>query len=135
MNCINCNNCVGGLDREGKNGPVTIKAICKKYGKVFPEAFVGCKDSKFPLSLCNFTSSEIIKDSEKRINRYGIIYFLINDNEIVYVGQSIRGECRIFEHDKDFTHYTSYIIQIDALNEVEKFLITKYKPKYNKRIG
>lgn len=63
------------------------------------------------------------------------IYFLISDDEVVYVGQTRRGLSRVYSHvyDKQFTKI--YIIECDEteLDYWEDFYIFKYKPKYNKR--
>lgn len=63
------------------------------------------------------------------------IYFLIQDNEVVYVGQTTRGLSRVYNHIQD-KHFTKiYIIECDEdeLDYWEDFYIFKYKPIYNKR--
>jgi hypothetical protein len=63
------------------------------------------------------------------------IYFLINGDEVVYIGKS--DECvveRIRGHykDKDFDEVRIYpIIKVSDIYILEAFLITSIKPKYN----
>ena len=63
------------------------------------------------------------------------IYFLLDDDEVVYVGQTTRGLARVYAHirDKHFTKF--YIIEhsIEELDYWEDYYIFKYHPKYNKR--
>jgi hypothetical protein len=64
------------------------------------------------------------------------LYFLINNNKIVYVGQSRNLYERFIEHkrDKNFTHYFYFILNNDKrLRLKEKIYIKKFKPIYNKR--
>jgi len=62
------------------------------------------------------------------------IYFLLKDNQVVYVGQTKKGVKRIFEHcsDKVFDSYTMIECSVSKLNETEAYYITKFNPKYNK---
>lgn len=66
------------------------------------------------------------------------IYMLIkrsentNNDVIVYVGQSKRGIERVFEHkDKDFDYIKYIPCSRLKLDEKERELIQKWKPKYN----
>ena len=68
--------------------------------------------------------------------RYTCIYFLIKDNEIVYVGESGMGKFRIGYHlaKKDFDSYAVFKIDIQDRAEREIFErehIAKFNPKYN----
>jgi len=64
------------------------------------------------------------------------IYFLIKNEEVVYVGQTINGVSRIKQHkqDKDFDHYYFKQCQKNNLNKNEARYISIYNPKYNKSI-
>ena len=67
-----------------------------------------------------------------------IIYFLIKDNEVVYVGQSKNGINRIAFHiynRKDFDSFYFINCNIKELNDLENYYIIKYQPKYNKRLS
>jgi hypothetical protein len=62
-----------------------------------------------------------------------LVYFLLQDDEVVYVGQTSVGLSRPFSHnDKKFNLVKVLPCSIDKLNETEDFYIEKYKPKYNK---
>lgn len=61
------------------------------------------------------------------------IYFLLFDDEVVYVGQTRNGTARIAAHkDKQFNR--TYIIKCDEdeLDYLENEFILKYNPIYNK---
>lgn len=66
-----------------------------------------------------------------------IIYFLLDDNdEVVYVGQSITGLARPYSHrDKLFTKVAVIDCEGKNLDEIETKYIIKYKAKYNKNHG
>jgi len=66
------------------------------------------------------------------------IYFLIEGNEIVYVGQSIDCDLRvrrhIFEGEKVFSRYHIMPCHQDHLNLYEAYCLWKFQPKYNTHI-
>lgn len=61
------------------------------------------------------------------------IYFLYDNDELVYIGRSYNVFDRVSTHAveniKTFNNY-SYILT-DDINDIEKYMIYKYKPKYN----
>ena len=62
------------------------------------------------------------------------VYFLVKNNEVIYVGQTKNGIMRPYQHkyDKDFdTIYIKYCDK-DNLDYLEDFYIKKYNPIYNK---
>jgi uncharacterized UPF0146 family protein len=65
------------------------------------------------------------------------IYFLIDEGEVVYVGQSTNIHARIFQHiesvEKRFTHFASIPVDQDKLCKMELKMYEKYKPIYNRR--
>lgn len=68
--------------------------------------------------------------------RKGLIYFLIKNEEVVYVGQTHNGFYRVYEHtdkDYDIAYYIDY--DVDDLDKVEGEYIIKYQPKYNKMLN
>lgn len=68
------------------------------------------------------------------ISREPIIYFLLNGDEVVYVGQSITGLSRPYSHsDKQFDNVSIIRCKKEELDDLEIFYIRKYMPKYNKR--
>lgn len=79
---------------------------------------------------------EIIK-SKVDINKLtglGAVYFLIDNDEVVYVGKATNYFSRINQHkcNKKFSHY--YIIPLNndiQRSIVEAYYILTFKPKYN----
>lgn len=64
------------------------------------------------------------------------IYFLIKNEEVVYVGQTSKGISKINQHldNKDFD--IVYVLRVEdknELNKLKKFYVSKYKPIYNKK--
>lgn len=62
------------------------------------------------------------------------IYFLIYNEDVVYVGQTTNGLGRVYSHIHDKSFNKVYIIEAekDNLDYWEDFYIFKYKPIYNK---
>ena len=64
-----------------------------------------------------------------------IIYFLLDQEEVVYVGQSRLGVCRPFQHTtKIFDSVSVLECKEEELDFLESKFILKYKPKYNHSI-
>lgn len=65
------------------------------------------------------------------------VYFLLDKNKIVYVGQTTMGLARTFHHlkNKIFDSYYFMPCPIELLNNVESEYIIKFNPKYNKGVG
>ena len=60
------------------------------------------------------------------------IYFLVNNDEVIYVGQTKNGLKRILQHgDKVFNKYSFIEKPIEELDYWEDYYIMKYQPKYN----
>jgi len=69
------------------------------------------------------------------------IYFLIKDNNIVYIGQSIHIPARVRSHaipgrksvhlKKEFDSYTYVMCREEELDFYERAYIQKFKPIYN----
>lgn len=64
------------------------------------------------------------------------IYFLIENNKIVYVGQTKNGYFRIFEHikTKSFEKFSIFVCEECLLDYYENYFIMNFKPKLNKVI-
>lgn len=61
------------------------------------------------------------------------VYFLLRDEEVVYVGKTSIGITRPFNHkDKYFTSVKLIHCDYSKLDQTEDFYIEKYKPIYNK---
>lgn len=64
-----------------------------------------------------------------------MVYFLLLDDEVVYVGQTTRGIVRPLSHfDKDFNGIKVIFVDREKLDEVEGYFIAKYKPVYNSKM-
>lgn len=62
------------------------------------------------------------------------IYFLLKDQEVVYVGQTITGLSRPFKHkNKDYDTVKIIYGDKDKLDMMEDHYITKYDPIYNRQ--
>lgn len=60
------------------------------------------------------------------------VYLLINNDEVVYVGQTKNGLRRIMQHyDKIFNKYSFIETTLEDLDYYEDLYIMKYQPKYN----
>ena len=74
---------------------------------------------------------DLILDATKNY----LIYFLLNDNDVVYVGQTTQNLLRPFTHKDKIFDKIAIIYQTEdkqVLNDIEEFFIKKYSPKYNK---
>lgn len=62
------------------------------------------------------------------------IYFLFNDNQLCYIGQSIDILSRICSHAKEkvFTSYAFIECSENELNDIERAYIEKYTPELNR---
>lgn len=76
-------------------------------------------------------------ESDYRLKKHtNIVYFLLDNDEVVYVGQSKTGLDRAFSHrDKVFDEVSYVRCKENELDDCESFYIKKYKPKYNKTPG
>ena len=74
-----------------------------------------------------------LKRYEVETDVKNIVYFLMKDDEVVYIGHTTRGIKRILEHfnNKDFNNYAFYETDEEKLFDLEKKLIRMYMPKYN----
>lgn len=67
-------------------------------------------------------------------NQLCFVYFLLQDEEVVYVGQTSAGLSRPFSHtDKEYDTIKVIPVKPEGLDLVEDHFISKYKPKYNKK--
>jgi len=63
------------------------------------------------------------------------IYFLFNNESLVYIGKTINGFSRPFSHyDKIFNKIKVIFCKKDELDLLETKYICKYKPQYNRAI-
>jgi len=100
--------------------------------------------------VCCFVNKAIIRKAGNNIMNFAenensrilpnvqspIIYFLIDGDEVVYVGQSKIGLARPYSHkDKTFTKIAIINCKESELDDKETEFIKKYNPKYNKKVG
>lgn len=62
------------------------------------------------------------------------VYFLVNKNEIIYVGQSVKTHSRLLTHwaEKEFDKVFVLQVEKSRLTEVENHYIKKFNPRLNK---
>lgn len=82
-----------------------------------------------------------MKFQEKNAKKYlrkqtrkeqGYIYFLMDKDEVVYVGQTRFGISRPLSHtDKEFDSFYMKKCRLSVLDKRETQMILKYQPKYN----
>jgi hypothetical protein len=81
-----------------------------------------------------FTAEHIAKKAMV-FDRICGVYFLLKDDEIVYIGQSISVLTRLGEHKRDITKEFNrvYVIEcpVGSLSRFEAMYIDKFKPKHN----
>lgn len=79
--------------------------------------------------------SEIIAASRSMIEQICGVYFLLQDEEIVYVGQSTDFYARLLTHSKSLTFNRFSIIECpkSRLDDVELLYIQQFSPKFNKK--
>jgi len=64
------------------------------------------------------------------------VYFLVKDEEVIYVGQSVNIYSRISEHrHKQFDKYAFVPCSVDLLNKLESLYIHVLRPKLNGNIN
>lgn len=77
-------------------------------------------------------------DGEARRTEDNLIYFLLRNDIVVYVGMTTMGLTRPFSHlDKDYdtvTYQEHGLLSDEELLSLERHYIIKYKPIYNKNI-
>jgi hypothetical protein len=87
------------------------------------------------LELLSIPRKDII-DLRKTHRRFCGIYFLLENQVVVYIGKSVNVLTRLAvqckNKDKEFSHCSYIITRPDVVEELERFLIESLKPKYNK---
>jgi hypothetical protein len=81
-----------------------------------------------------FDLLEIIRLKKNNVDKF--IYFLLDDEELVYIGMSsgnLLGRLNAHISNKTFNSvYYKSVLTDESLSRIEKQLITKYRPKLNK---
>jgi hypothetical protein len=87
--------------------------------------------------IFTYTEKEIVGASKPSKNEAPRIYFLIRNEKIVYVGQSIAFGARMQQHlngKKIFDSIAHIDVYEEDLGDVEAFYIVKFNPEYNKTL-
>ena len=92
------------------------------------------------LRIVNDLSQESIRNEVRKFQkrRYSAIYYLFDNDEIVYVGQSRYAFGRIRTHiregKKQFNRFALMNTREDLLNQAEAEEIVAHDPKYNREV-
>jgi len=90
------------------------------------------------MAITKVNHKDVISSSkDSNISGGSGIYFLVHDNRVVYVGQSLNVISRSFggHNDKTFDGVAYIIVEDNIhLNNLEAYFIGKFKPKYNSSI-
>ncbi len=82
-----------------------------------------------------FSKAEIVEAARVHRNNVCGVYFLVNDGDVVYVGQSVNVHARIAQHRTDprktFTHWAAISVRKEHLDFVESIYIHTFKPALN----
>jgi len=73
-----------------------------------------------------------ILSKKKQKPKVGGVYFLIYEDEIIYIGKTKNIYERIYHHKIQFDFFTIIKCEELNLNELERQYIMKFEPKYNK---
>jgi len=111
---------------------INIDEIREKSAKLIDND----KHTKYLIDLKPYSELDIFSKSSRILPKYSGVYFLINNNSIVYVGKASKISNRLTTHKKSNWGWNqfAYIECKTSLDRdiLEKFYIGKYKPKYNK---
>lgn len=93
-----------------------------------------CNEKEHAISYTKDLTAHQIKKFSKPLTDITGVYFLIDNDEIVYVGQSLNVYSRISAHkkDKDFDKVFVIKCQKEELTEIERYYILLLRPKHNK---
>lgn len=80
---------------------------------------------------------DILSESKPKPNGIIGIYYLIHEERVVYVGQTVRGMSRIIEHITDgklFDYYSFFPCNTGDLDRLEAIEVVKHEPHLNKAL-
>lgn len=93
------------------------------------------REHKFPEEIEMLGLTDVLARSHPRDRVVPGIYFLIDGNEVVYVGQSMNLPMRIHQHrlkdEKKFDRFTVYPCDKALLDRLEGHYIARFSPRYN----
>lgn len=129
-------------EAEARKWAADREAVLKRRRKV-TNACASELASQMPVAYLDamqktdFTADEIVKNAFPLTITCGV-YFLIQANRVVYVGQSIDVLARIAKHRRERNDFDSFNIlpcSVDELDELEEAYIFALTPKYNSIYG
>ena len=87
------------------------------------------------MNIYNLSTEDILKE-KRQIKDWPIVYFLLDNDTIVYVGKSLNGMVRIYDHIKNsnygFNAYAFFNVPKEQIDKLERRYIKRFSPKYNK---
>ena len=106
------------------------------------------KQNKFKKGCVNYINEQVLEVLNKADNielesleSYPInlissgVYFLKQNDVLVYIGCSSNISTRIIEHvkmdKKEFNNYSFFCVPEEEMKIIERYLINKFLPKYN----
>lgn len=114
-----------------------IKRFARDLKRKDPQLFKEIENEVKIPEIELHSESEINNLSQEITAAPTAIYFLLRDNKIVYVGQSINIYSRIGEHFEDrkikFNRFSIIPCKKENLEILETFYIHKFNPIYNKQ--
>lgn len=113
------------------------KNLYRNEGRTLPINYLRLKHTPVPASVEDEPPS-VIKDIATLVQvPAGYppgVYFLCQDKDIVYVGQSINLGARLAQHVQDKVFDKVYFLPTEDYDQVEADYIKMLKPKYNKQL-
>lgn len=123
----NCKECVARRTKARNDKIKLITANKRKYANATRKEYFNSGSYKA------LTIKNIIKDTNR--GKYNFIYFLVSNNNLVYVGKSnnnVLGRINSHLDDKIFDEvFYIALYSSELMDEYEKRYIIKYKPKHN----
>ncbi|SNS22364.1 hypothetical protein SAMN05446037_100697 [Anaerovirgula multivorans] len=85
-------------------------------------------------------SLEVILEKSSSIDTLGnlnMVYFLIKDNQIIYIGRSVTGLASVLAKAKDIEADSYYItlVEPESLDALWAYQVNRFKPVYNNYIN
>ena len=81
-------------------------------------------------------SEKQIVSGASKVGELSGVYFLIKDDKVIYVGQSVNVFSRVSSHEvKDFTHVSWVPCEIGGLDALESLYIHTLRPDLNSKNG
>lgn len=117
----------GFLKRRRETRQICDSALLSKI----PAAYLSA------IAKTDYTHDEIVANAIPMKIGCGI-YFLIKDDSVVYVGQSVDVLARISKHRRELTDFDSFNVMAcepETLDEMEQAYIFALMPKYNSVYG